>query len=107
MNKSLLIVLAAAAFPVAASAGTPQLETEAVSVGVGYEDLALDKRAGAETLARRVQAAIDSVCARPNDMRSLKVSRDWQRCREAAQTQAKEQITPVLAVGEVAVASRY
>jgi len=107
MHKSLLIVLAAAALPAAASAAAPQAGAEVVSVDVAYSDLALDRSAGAETLGRRVEAAIDAVCARPTAMRNLKAMRSWQECRDAARSGAQEQVTPVLAFGHVMVADRY
>jgi len=106
MHKSLLIVLAAAAtaLPGVASAA---LQAESVSVGVAYADLALDKPAGAETLGRRVEAAVQSVCARPVTMRNLKAMRAWQSCREAALSAAQEQIEPVVPYGQVKVADRF
>jgi len=106
MHKSLLIVLAAAtaALPGVASAA-PQ--AEALSIGVAYSDLALDKPAGAETLGRRVEAAVQSVCVRPTTMRDLKGMQNWQACRDAALSQAREQITPVLAYGQATVADRF
>jgi UrcA family protein len=107
MYKSLLVVLAAAALPAAATAAAPLAETETVTTSVDYADLALNKRAGAETLDRRVEAAIQSVCARPGMMRDLKAMRAWQECRDTARSQAEEQITPVLAYGEVKVADRF
>lgn len=106
MKKSFLVVLAAVALPTAASAAVPQAEVEVVSVDVAYSDLALDKNAGAETLTRRVNAAVQAVCARP-DMRNLKAMRNWQECREAAVNSAKAQVTPVLAMGRVTVENRY
>ena len=104
MHKSLLVVLAAATLPVAANAA---VETETVTVGVTYADLALDKPAGTETLSRRVKAAIDAVCTRPNQIRSLKAMREWQECRDSAESQAREQLTPVVSFTEVALAQRH
>jgi len=107
MNKSLLVVLAAAALPATAFAAAPEAGAEVVSVDISYSDLALDRRAGAETLGRRVEAAIDAVCARPSAMRNLKAMRDWQDCRDTARSQAQEQVTPVLAYGTVTIGDRY
>jgi len=107
MHKSLLVVLAAAALPGVATAAAPRPSIETVTANIDYADLALNKRAGAQTLDRRVEAAIESVCARPGTMRNLKAMRGWQECRDAARTQAQEQITPVLAYGEVKGADRF
>ncbi len=107
MHKSLLIVLAAAAVPGSAIAAAPGVEAETVAVGIVYSDLALDKRAGAETLGRRVEAAIQTVCARPTTMRDLKAMRAWEECRQTARNQAREQIAPVVAYSQVAIADRF
>jgi len=107
MHKSLLVVLAAVTFPAVVTAAAPQAQVETVTANVNYADLALNKRAGAQTLDRRIEAAIESVCVRPGTMRNLKAMRGWQECRDAARTQAQEQITPVLAYGEVKVADRF
>jgi UrcA family protein len=103
MHKSLLAVVAAAAaaLPGVASAA-PQIEERSISVA--YADLAVEKRAGTETLNRRVEAAVQSVCVRPVTMRDLKGMRNWQACRDTALSEAREQIA---ADGQVKVAARF
>jgi len=107
MIKSLLVALTVAALPVAASAAPARTSAETVSVGVAYADLALDKKAGADTLKRRVATAVNSVCERPSSMRDLKAMSAWQECREVAQSKAMEQLAPMKAFKEVALVGRY
>ena len=107
MHKSLLIVLAAAALPSLASAAPAKVEVSTVAVDVAYSDLALDKRAGAETLTRRVEAAVNSVCDRPVTMRDLKAMLAWENCRTAARSQAQAQLAPVVAYTKAANVDRF
>jgi UrcA family protein len=106
MRKTLLAALVVLAVPGTAAAATPGIQT--VSVDVNYADLNLQGAAGAETLSRRLEAAVNAVCARPSISRDLKGMKAWQDCRDAARSQAQRQAAPVVAYGKVTVSdNRY
>jgi UrcA family protein len=55
-----------------------------VQVRVSYADLNLDSSAGAATLYGRIKAAAEYACgARPGNV-EMKLTRDWNGCRELA-----------------------
>ena len=104
MRKSIVTVLAAA---LAGGLATPAVAAdEPVSVTVAFADLDVADPAGADALTRRIDAAVDRVCSRP-DMRNLKAMVAWEECKAAAIAGAMEQLSLVAPYAEVELASRF
>ena len=101
MRKSAVTVLAALAV---ASAVPASAAGGGASVAVGYADLDLTAPAGAAALHRRIEAAVDKVCARP-ELRDLKGMTAWEECRAAALTDAMEQLSTLAPTDNPALAS--
>jgi UrcA family protein len=59
---------------------------------VKYSDLNLASAEGVETLEARIEAAVKSVCAKPEIMLDLKSMEAWQSCKAAATAKAKAQL---------------
>jgi UrcA family protein len=105
MRKSIFAVLAAAA--VAGGLANPAFAAdETVSVTVSYADLDVADPAGAETLTRRIDSAVERVCERP-DIRNLKAMAAWEECKAAALAGAMEQLSLVAPYADIELASRF
>ena len=105
MRKSIATVLAAAAL--AGSFATPVLAAdEVVSVAVRYGDLDVADPAGADTLTRRIDTAVEQVCHRP-DIRNLKAMVAWEECKADALAGAMEQLSLVEPYAAIDFASRF
>ena len=100
MRKSIVTILAAplAALAISGLGIAPAAAAdEEVAVTVGYADLNLTAPAGSAALDRRIDAAVEKVCARP-DIRNLKAMTAWEECTAAARLDALDQLS---------LASRY
>jgi UrcA family protein len=87
--KTIAIQIFAAAslsLVIAAPAAAEQVQTT-----VTYGDLDVATPEGAHMLVERVQASVETVCARP-ETRELKALATWSECREAAMAGASEQL---------------
>jgi len=105
MRNSIVTVLAAAAL--AGSFASPAFAAdEGLSVIVPYSDLDVADPAGAETLAQRIDSAVERVCPRP-DLRNLKAMGSWEACKAEALAGAMEQLSLVQPYAEVEFASRF
>ena len=105
MRKSIVTVLAVAAL--AGGLATPALAADdTVTVTVTYADLDVADPAGAETLSKRIDTAVDKVCARP-DMRDLKSMAAWEECKADAMSGALEQLSLVQPYADIDLASRF
>ena len=104
MRQSIVTVLAAA-FAVSLSAPAVAAD-EPVSVTVAFADLDVADPAGADALTRRIDAAVDRVCSRP-DMRNLKAMVAWEECKADALAGAMEQLSLVQPYAGIDFASRF
>ncbi len=88
MNR--IALLAAAAASLSFLSAVPAAAQD-VSVSVAYGDLDVASPGGAQILAQRVEAAVNTACARP-DIRDLEAMTAFSACRSAAITSATEQL---------------
>jgi len=86
-----LVVTALAAASLAGAFAAPAAAAETFTVKVGYSDLDLKTDAAKDVLEARIDAAIKTVCVKP-DTRSLKVAQAWQDCKESAASSAADQL---------------
>ena len=63
----------------------------AEQVTVAYGDLDVSTATGAQVLAQRFQAGVDTACARP-DMRDVKAMVEFNACKGAAVASATQQL---------------
>jgi UrcA family protein len=102
MRKTIVTVLAALA--TVSAIATPAAAVEGpVSVEVFYADLNLDSAAGTAVLSQRIEAAVDTVCAK-SAPRDLKSAAAWQKCRTVALAGAMEAISASAKLQPVQVA---
>jgi len=94
MRKSIVTVLAAAAAftAVPSFAAAPVESEDAPTVAVDYSDLDITSPAGTAALNGRIDAAVDRVCAKPEN-RDLKALKAWQDCQAEARDSALEQLS--------------
>jgi len=94
MRKSVTVLAAPIVLGALAGLGAaPTLAAEEkVSVIVDYADLDLTAPAGDAALDRRIDAAVEEVCARP-DIRNLKAMIAWEECKTSARLGALEQLS--------------
>jgi len=85
------VVPALAAICMAGAFAAPAAAAETFTVKVDYSDLDLTTEAARDVLEARIDAAIKTVCARP-DTRNLKVAQAWQDCKESAASSAADQL---------------
>ena len=90
MNRFALAAALAASLSTFAFTAAPAA-AEDVSVTVAYGDLDLATPAGAQSLAGRFAAGVDTACARP-DFRDLKAMTEFDACRSAAVASATQQL---------------
>lgn len=64
---------------------------EEVQVAVEYGDLDISTAAGADTLGKRIEAAVKAACNRP-DNRDLRAMQAWTDCKDQAMSDAMEQL---------------
>ena len=88
MKTIAIQVLAAASLSLVVAAPA---SAEQVQATVVYGDLDVSSPAGAHSLVERVQASVETVCARP-ETRELKALATWSKCRDAALAEASEQL---------------
>jgi UrcA family protein len=88
MKTIAIQVLAAASLSLVAVAPAA---AEQVQTTVTYGDLDVASPEGARALVERVQASVETVCARP-ETRGLKALAKWSECRDAALAGASEQL---------------
>jgi len=88
MKTIAIQVLAAASLSLVAVAPAA---AEQVHATVTYGDLDVATPEGAHELVTRVQASVETVCARPQT-RELKIVAKWSECRDAALAEASEQL---------------
>jgi UrcA family protein len=88
MNRIAIIAVAAAA---SFTAAVPAAAND-TSVEVLYADLDTSSQAGVNALGKRVNAAVENACGRP-DNRVIKATLAWKECRTAAREQVTEQLT--------------
>ncbi len=104
MRKSIVTVLAAAAF---AGLATPAAAAEdTISVVVPYADLDIAARAGVDALTQRLDAAAEKVCHGP-DLRNLKAMVAFEECKAEALAGAMEQLSLVHPYADIDFASRF
>jgi UrcA family protein len=89
MHMSQLVKIVGATLPLAFAGATARADNHSTSfmtrsTTVSYGDLDLSRRAGVDTLYRRIVAAGNSICAPKADPRDLVAYRDWQQCLEGA-----------------------
>ena len=75
---------------------------EGVSVNVAYGDLDISSPAGAQVFAQRLEAGVDTACARP-DLRDVKSMSVFEACKSTAVADAAQQLsrageTPAIAL---------
>lgn len=87
---STLAIKALAALSLSLLAVAPAAAQE-VQATVHYGDLDISSPAGAEALNARLLGTIKSVCERP-DIRDLKAVVAWEACKDAAMSNALEQL---------------
>ena len=93
MRKSIVTVLAALALSgLGAAPAAATAAEEEVSVSVEFADLDLTTPAGATALDRRIDAAVEEVCAKP-DIRNLKAMTAWEECKADARIGALDQLS--------------
>ena len=93
MRKSIVTVLAALALSgLGAAPAAATVAEEEVSVSVDFADLDLTTPAGATALDRRIDAAVEEVCAKP-DIRNLKAMTAWEECKADARIGALDQLS--------------
>jgi len=103
MRNAIVAVLAAASLV----GGTPALAAdETVSVIVPFADLDIAKPAGADALTKRIDAAAEKVCDRP-DIRDLKAMVAFEECKSEALAGAMEQLSLVAPYADIEFASRF
>ena len=85
-----LAIASAVAVALSSIAAAPAAAQEA-QVAISYGDLDLSTTAGAQALGARLEAGVKAVCDRP-DIRDLKSMAAWEQCKDAALTQANEQL---------------
>ena len=100
MRKSIVAVIAALAATGLAAPAT----AEEQSVVVSYADLNVASPAGAQALDRRIAAAVEKVCIKP-ELRDLKGMTAWEECKAAALTDAMEQLSTLAPTDNPALAS--
>jgi UrcA family protein len=88
MNTIAIQVLAAASLSLVIAAPAA---AEQVQATVTYADLDVASPEGAYKLVERVQASVETVCARP-ETRGLKALATWSECRDTAMADASEQL---------------
>jgi len=88
MRKSIVTVLAT----LSVLGAVPAAADDEVTVIVDYADLDLTAPAGSAALDRRIDAALDKVCDRP-DLRNLKAMTAWEECKAAARIDALDQLS--------------
>lgn len=88
MNR--IALLAALAASLSSFAAVPAAAQD-TSVNVAYGDLDIATAAGAQALAQRFEAGVDTACARP-DMRDLKAMSEFSACKSAAISSATQQL---------------
>ena len=88
MTDFAIKALAAASLSLIAVAPAAAKEIHA---SVYFGDLDLASAAGAEALNARLLGTVKSVCERP-DMRDLKAFASWKACKDAAMSNALEQL---------------
>lgn len=103
MRKSIVAAFAAVAAGLAAVPAAAETPDE-VSVTVSYADLDVTHPAGAEALDKRIGAAVDKVCAKP-ELRDLKAMTAFEECKAAALTDAMDQLSSVGASDGIELAS--
>ena len=86
-----IAVKALAAASLSLLAVAPAAAAEEVRATVHFGDLDIASPAGAEVLNARLLGTIKSVCARP-DIRELKAVAAWEACKDAAMSNALEQL---------------
>ena len=89
MNSFAIKALAAASLSLLAVAPAAAQELQAT---VSYGDLDISSAAGAEALNARLLGTVKSVCERP-DIRDLKAVTAWEACKDAAMSDALEQLS--------------
>lgn len=102
MRKSIVTPLAAL---LAALVAAPAA-AEDVSVIVSYADLDLTSPDGAAVLDRRIEAAAEKVCVRP-DVREIKAMTAWEECKAASINDAKDQLSTTEPFDSLALASLF
>jgi len=86
-----IIITAFAALTAAGAFAGPAAAAEETSVAVSVADLDLSSSEGSEALTTRIDAAIDTVCQRP-DIRDLKANVAWEECKAEARSGALNQV---------------
>lgn len=103
MRKSIVTVLAALA--TSAALATPALAAE-TEVVVTYSDLDLTSADGAAKLEQRIDAAAETVCARP-DLRDIKAMVAFEACKTEAKTNALDEVSVLEPYQSMALASVF
>jgi len=88
MNRIALAAAVAASLSCLAAAPAA---ADPVSVSVAYGDLDVATPAGAQALAQRFEAGVDTACARP-DIRDVKAMTEFAACKSAAVSSATHQL---------------
>lgn len=88
MRNPIVIILAALAL--SGMGAAPAAAEDEVSVSVDFADL--DLTVGSAALARRIDAAVKEVCAKP-DIRNLKAMTAWEECKASARIGALDQLS--------------
>ncbi|WP_126172913.1 UrcA family protein [Altericroceibacterium xinjiangense] len=97
MRKLASYVLATCLFGMAAVPASAETARKAVS----YNDLDLTTAEGMDELGHRIEAAIASLCVRP-DLRSFQTMAAWKACRGDAQSAAMEQLDRIASTEQLA-----
>jgi UrcA family protein len=105
MRKSITTILAASFLASMASVAAPAAAEE-VSVVVSYADLDLTAPEGAAALDRRIEAAAEKVCVKP-DLREIKAMTAWEECKAATVADAKDQLSTTEPFESLALASLF
>ena len=84
-----LSVAAAIAVTLTSIAAAPAVAQD--TVAVRYGDLDLTTATGVQVLDQRLEAGVNTVCARP-DIRDLKSMLAYEQCKDAAMISANEQL---------------
>jgi UrcA family protein len=83
LQISAIVAVALSTFAAAPAAAEP--------VTIAYGDLNVTTEAGAQVLAQRFDAGVDTACARP-DIRDVKANAEFAACRAEAVNSAAQQL---------------
>lgn len=86
LNLAAIIAVSLSTFAAAPAA--------AEQVTISYGDLNVATEAGAQVLAQRFDAGVDTACARP-DIRDVKANADFAACKDAAASSVAQQLNQV------------